>query len=119
MAALQRKKLEQDYYKKAGFTTEKPPLAPPKSFPVTKGTSKAAPARARHQLVVVGVYGPIGNERAEVRYDGILHVVAGRARVGLITFESLAPGVVHVLAEHTGRPGRFVLRPGQTLEVSE
>lgn len=119
LAALQRKKLEQDFYKRAGFSTEKPIPTPLKSPTTPKLIPKAQPPRARHQLVVVGVYGPAGAERAEVRYDGATHVLVGRSRVGLITLEALAPGMVHVLAEHAGRPSRFALRPGQTLEVSE
>ena len=119
LAALQRKKLEQDFYKKAGFSTEKPAPVPSKSLAAVKALPKSPPTRAHHQLVVMGVYGPAGAERAEVRYDGTTHVLAGRARIGLITVEALAPGVVHIVAEHAGRASRFALRPGQTVEVSE
>ena len=122
LASLQRKKLEQDYYKKMGMT----PIAMGASQAKTAGNAKTpsktppkAPPRLQHQLVILGIYGPAGAERVELRYDGITHVATGQARIGLVTLESLAPGSVQVLAQHAGTASRHTLRPGETLEVSQ
>lgn len=121
LAALQRKKLEQDYYKKAGFSTATPQAAASQSKPALpkKPLPPAVPAKPRHVVVLMAVYGPAGAEKAELRYDGQTHIAHRGTRMGLVTVESLAPGVVGVLALHAGRSSAHTLRPGDSLEVSE
>lgn len=118
LAALQRKKMEQDFFKKAGLAPTGQALPAQQAPRPAKPARPALPAKPRYPLALLAVYGPQGQEKAEVAFAGKTHVLAAGARLGPFTLGSVAKGSLQVQAMHSGRMGLHTLRPGETLEVS-
>jgi hypothetical protein len=115
LAAVQRKRLEQEFYKKAGLTTQI------KSVPVKPVATKKAVAKAPatvQRFTLMAVYGTQQSVRAEIQTEGRVRVVQPQAQLGWATVESIAPGRVQLRVAHTGQSSVHSLVPGETLEVT-
>jgi hypothetical protein len=118
LAQLQRKKLEEDYFKRAGFTTA-PPLAV--RVPLSKPATRPARAKTTHTLGLVAIFGPAKGQQAELRLNGITSTVGADAQIGPARVDAITPGQVRLTLRPPGRTALATqtLRPGEQLEWLE
>lgn len=95
LEAAQQKKLEEDFYKKAGYTSVAPITVKP--LKVTAGAGSIAVAKPVNTLFVSGVYGTDGKQKAEVVWNGLPSTVEVGAVLGKVKIESIQAGHVTVV----------------------
>lgn len=88
LTAAQRKKLEEDYYKKAGYTSTIAPVLKSPSAPKSAGKTQAAKAPAS-LLHVAGIYGTQDKQQAEIVWNGTTMVVEPGHKIGAVLIESI------------------------------
>jgi hypothetical protein len=118
LAQLQRKKLEEDYFRRAGFTTV---LAPSVKASSSKPHAQPVRARTAHTLGLVATYGLPKSQQAELRLNGITSTVSANALIGPAKVESIMPGQIRLTLRPPGRVALATqtLRPGEQLEWFE
>ncbi len=124
LAKAQRKKLEDDFYKRAGFTSVQPVVIKP-----AKVVNKVEKPLTRYSLSVVGIYGTTGQLQSEVYYQGKLQSIKAASNIGFFTVEKVLPNSIEVsYTKAVINPGKSkkstpstvkqLLRPGESLEVA-
>lgn len=95
LATAQRAKLQEDFMKKAGYTSSRPVVVKP----VAKPTLVVAPPppKIMNSLVIDGIYGPVNAQKVELRYNGVLQILAPNGQIGKVKIESIQPGQVVVV----------------------
>jgi hypothetical protein len=127
LSAAQRQKLEDDFFKRAGYTSVQP--VNPKTL---KPATVAAP-KPMHSLSILGVYGPTAAQKVDLSFNGVLHTVTEKSKLGNVLFESIQPGQVVVSyskgkvakSANKGKTAstgnsttvRQTLKPGDVLEI--
>lgn len=131
LEAAQQKKLEEDFYKKAGYTSTPPVVAKP--IKANTGVAAAVVAKPVSTLFVSGIYGTAAQQKAEVVWNGVTSTVEMGAMLGSIMIESIQAGKVTVVytgkaaavtkkrkGKTTSAPAsalRQTLKAGETLEI--
>lgn len=92
LEAAQQKKLEEDFYKKAGYTSVPPVVVKP----VKASSGSIAVSKPVNTLFVSGVYGTDGKQKAEVVWNGLPSTVEVGAVLGKVKIESISAGLVTV-----------------------
>lgn len=124
LAKAQRKKLEDDFYKRAGFTNVQPPVV----IKPVKTITKVEKPLTRYSISIVGIYGPTGQLKGEVYYQGKLQTLS-TGSLGFFTIEKVMSNSVEVSYSKTASNGknkkslgtqvvRQILKPGESLEVA-
>jgi LysM repeat protein len=120
LADAQRRKLEADFYKQAGFT-DVAPLDPKTLKPV-----KLAEPIPMHSLTVLGVYGPEQGQKVDLIFNGTQQTLMANSQIGNIRIESIHPGRVElsytkkVKDKVNGKAKSTVVKtvkPGDILEI--
>lgn len=94
LEAAQQKKLEEDFYKKAGYTSVAPIVVKP--MKASTGAGSITVAKPVNTLFVSGVYGTDGKQKAEVVWNGLPSTVEVGAVLGKVKIESIHAGLVTV-----------------------
>ncbi len=126
LSTAQRKKLEDDFFKRAGFTSAQP-ASPVASVKLRPGLN-VQPVKPMHSLVILGVYGPINAQKVDLSFDGEARTLTANSRLSNISIDSIQPGqVVIVYRKMVAQKGqkspsklqevRQTLKPGDVLEI--
>lgn len=103
----QQKKLEEDYFKKAGYTSTLPVVVKPikanagGSGGVGAGGAALAAPKPVSTLFISGIYGTDRQQKAEVVWNGVTRIVETGAMLGNVTIESIEAGKITVM--YTGK----------------
>jgi hypothetical protein len=92
LATAQRVKLQEDFFKRAGYTAS----APVKVKSTQQGSTTLPVLKKVDSLVVLGIYGPVASQRVDVSYNGVQHTLLPNSKLGSVLVESIAPGQVIV-----------------------
>lgn len=130
LSDVQRKTMEEDFFKRAGYTDKQPQVV--KTTGSGGAFSKSVAPVRMNTLVVVGVYGPASAQRADVSFNGELKTAAALTRFGNITIESIEPSRLEVSynkktsvsskapkgkGQKASTSVRQTLKPGDVLEI--
>jgi hypothetical protein len=97
LATAQRVKLQEDFFKRAGYTAS----APVKVKSNQQGAASVPVPQKVDSLLVLGIYGPVASQRVDVSYNGVQHTLLPKAKLGAVLVESIAPG--QVIVSYSGK----------------
>lgn len=115
MSAAQRKQLEKDYFKRAGFTTT--PIA---VLPKTKASAARAAIKPKAIVFVQAIYGPINAQKVELSVNGRTSVLSSGATLGPVLIENLKAGevvLVNVNPSNGAGQVKRTLKAGDVWEI--
>lgn len=112
----QKKKLEEDFFKKAGYTSVAPVVVKPIKTSMTVGAGAMAVAKPVNTLFVAGVYGTQANQKAEVSWNGVVSIIEAGASFGKIVVESVQAGQVTVA--YVGKSAAVAKKKGKKQAIA-